>query len=218
MVLPAALLQLSKWMAKLSKHVHFLQADGSRRGAGDIQWNEPNESANDSFLSRDDMFIRPWKCVFLSWLSQSALTKMRAPIRGVCLVGVGTFAHLWLILLSHTSFSVTPLTNNSWKLTRGSAECQHLKYSMFLENLREKTQAALLLSPHLPSPQAVVLYLSMFPPRVSQRLLADLALTWPRKHKICSFLTEPTKFNTQPFSPRCKPCCPWSFRPSDSNW
>lgn len=57
-----------------------------------------------------------------------------------------------------------------------------------------------------------------FPMCLSQRLLADLALTWPRKQKICSFLTESTKFNTQPFSPLSNPCYPRSFRPSDNNW
>lgn len=59
---------------------------------------------------------------------------------------------------------------------------------------------------------------SCFSLSLCQRLLADLALTWPRKQKICSFLTEATKFNTQPFSPLCNPYCPRSFRPSDNNW
>lgn len=105
MVMPAVFPQLSKWMAELSKHVHFLQADSSRCGAGDIQWNEPNESANYSFFSQDDMFIRPWNCVFLSRLTQSTLTRMK---RGweerVWCKGVGAFARFRVTLYLGTSF------------------------------------------------------------------------------------------------------------------
>lgn len=105
MVMPAIFPQLSKWMAELSKHVHFLQADSSRCGAGDIQWNEPNESANYSFFSQDDMFIRPWNCVFLSRLTQSTLTRMK---RGweerVWCKGVGAFARFRVTLYLGTSF------------------------------------------------------------------------------------------------------------------
>lgn len=217
-------------MAKLSKHFHFLQADSSRCGAEDIQWNEPNERANYSFFSLDDMFIRPWKCVCLACLSQSTLAQMQhwqecvrmhmCACQRVCVLAFQVILSLYnplkSLLADDECQTVVPRT--SWNLIRGNDGCQPLMYSIFPLNLRAETQAVLSLSPLLPPLRLWSSICSCFPMCLSQRLLADLALTWPRKQKICSFLTESTKFNTQPFSPLCKPCCPRSFKPSDDNW
>ena len=134
------------------------------------------------------------------------------------------FACFQVILYLHNPFSISAHRvlhhrtdkNTSWKLIWGNNWCQQLMYSIFPLNRtqEEDTSCPASLSP-LRLWSSIC---SCFPMCLSQRLLADLALTWPRKQKICSFLTESTKFNTRPFSPLCKPCCPRSFRPSDNNW
>ncbi len=146
-------------MAKLSKHFHFLQADSSRRGAEDIQWNEPNERANYSFFSLDDMFIRPWKCVCLARLSQSTLARMQHWQDSAC-ERVCVFACFQVILYLYNSFSITaddewvtivPTTNTSWNLIWGNDGCQQLNVQYISAELKRRDTSSLSLSVSLPS-------------------------------------------------------------------
>ena len=123
------------------------------------------------------------------------------------------------LLTDDERLTIEPTTNTGWNLIQTNDGCQHFKCRMiFPLNLRAETQAALTLFHLLPPLRQWSSICSCFPMCLCQRLLADLALTWPRKQKICSFLYESTKFNTQPFSSLCKPCCPRGFQPSDNNW
>ncbi len=147
-----------------------------------------------------------WICMYVC---------MWASVRALLFSGYPLLIGLFQSLLANDEFQSIVATT-CWNLIWWNGGCQHLMYSIFPLNLRAATQAALSLV--LPPLRQWSSICSSSPMCLSQRLLADLALTWPRKQKIRSFLTESTKFNTQHFSTLCKPCCPSSFKPSDNNW
>lgn len=143
--------------------------------------------------------------VFASLASLKALSANFGAGNSVC-ERVCVFACFQVVLHLNKSFKITACqrwvwgdgSNNKHKLCLEekvdvSTNVQYISVEL------ESRDTSCSLFALLPPLQAVVFNLFVFPP-VSQSVLADLALTWPRKQKIRSFLTLSTKFTPPPLT------------------